>query len=94
MWYKTIPKLQSIARAIIADENHVEQQMIVLEDTIHRLQIENESLRQIIARRNKIDDMLSQYTVDELKAMARKANLPVSGTKDQILSRLVENGCL
>jgi len=92
--YRTIPKLQSIARAIIADENHVEQQIIMLEDTIYQLQNENESLLQIIARRNKIDDMLTQYTVDELKAMARKANLPVSGTKDQILTRLVENGSL
>lgn len=92
--YSITPKVQRIMRVLLTDDDnkHAEQQLRVLQGTIKQLEEENETLRQRIATREKMDSILAQCTTEELKTMARKENLPVSGTKEQILSRLVDKG--
>ena len=88
--YTVTPKLQTIIRILLTGDDEAEQ----LRQTINRLQEENYKLQQAMARRNALDEMLVQYTMEELKSMARTANVPVSGTKDQILSRLIDIGVI
>ena len=88
--YTVTPRLQTIIRILLTGVDEAEQ----LRQTINRLQEENYKLQQAIARRNTLDEMLVQYTMEELKSMARTANVPVSGTKDQILSRLIDIGVI
>jgi hypothetical protein len=81
-------------RVLLTDDDtkRAEQQIMVLEAAIKQLEKENETLRQRIATREQMDSILAQCTIEELKTMARKENLPVSGTKEQILSRLIGKG--
>ena len=66
----------------------------LLQQRIEVLEQENYALKKWKEQRSAADSLLSQYGLDELKAMARANNLPVGGTKIQLLMRLIENRVL
>jgi len=80
------PKVQAVARAAISGSVEVDG----LRNEVVTLQEENRELRLWITRRKAVDDMLSDYNLEELKFIAREQSMPVGGTKAQLLMRLVE----
>jgi hypothetical protein len=81
------PKLKAIARAVVTEE---QEELMKLQQQNKQLKQENDSLRLWILRRMQIDDKLPQYTMDQLKYLARSNALSVSGTKAALLMRLLE----
>jgi len=91
----TKPKLKAMARAVIStNDDDREKITILLQQRIEVLENENTELKQWKEQRTAADTLLSQYGVEELKAMARQNHLPVGGTKIQLLMRLLENQIL
>jgi len=91
----TKPKLKAMARAAITTENDDREQVVgLLQQRIEVLEQENTELKNWKKQRSAADALLSQYALDELKAMARLNHLPVGGTKIQLLMRLLENRVL
>lgn len=91
----TKPKLKAMARAAISTENEDREKVVeLLQQRIEVLEEENMALKRWKEQRSAADALLSQYGLDELKAMARANNLPVGGTKIQLLMRLLENRVL
>lgn len=91
----TKPKLKAMARAAITSEDESrEQEMNLLQQRIEVLENENIQLTKWKEQRNAADALLSQYALDDLKAMARANHLPVGGTKIQLVMRLLENRVL
>lgn len=89
------PKLKAIARAAISTGNDDRKEVInLLQQRIEVLEDENTKLEQWKEQRTAADSLLSQYGVEELKAMARQNNLPVGGTKIQLLMLLLKNQIL
>ena len=80
------PTLQALARAVVTGQ-----------DQVRTLELEKESLRaqkdelELWKRRRLwVEDNLQKYGVQELKQRARENQLPVGGTKMQLLQRLVD----
>jgi len=91
----TKPKLKAMARAAISTEDDDRDKVVALmQQRIDVLERENEELKTWKEQRTAADTLLSQYGLDELKAMARANQLPVGGTKIQLLMRLLENRVL
>ena len=91
----TKPKLKAMARAAITTENEDRAKVVeLLQQRIEVLEQENYALKKWKEQRSAADSLLSQYGLEELKAMARANNLPVGGTKIQLLMRLIENRVL
>lgn len=91
----TKPKLKAMARAVIStNDDDREKITTLLQQRIEVLENENTELKQWKEQRTAADTLLSQYGVEELKAMARQNHLPVGGTKIQLLMRLLENQIL
>ena len=91
----TKPKLKAMARAAISTEDDDREQVItLLRQRIDVLERENNELKSWKDQRMAADTLVSQYGLEELKAMARQNQLPVGGTKIQLLMRLLENGVL
>lgn len=91
----TKPKLKAMARAAITSENDDREQVILLlQQRIDLLERENNELKKWKEQRLAADTLLSQYGLEELKSMARQNQLPVGGTKIQLLMRLIENRVL
>jgi hypothetical protein len=89
------PKLKAIARAAISTGDDDRKEVInLLQQRIEVLEDENTKLKQWKEQRTAADSLLSQYGVEELKAMARQNNLPVGGTKIQLLMLLLKNQIL
>lgn len=89
------PKAKAMARAAFTTENADREKVIeLLQQKIEVLEQENSELKQWKEQRSAADTLLSQYALDELKAMARANDLPVGGTKIQLLMRLLENRVL
>jgi len=89
------PKLKAMARAAISTDNDDREKVItLLQQRIEVLENDNTELKQWKEQRTAADSLLSQYGVEELKAMARQNHLPVGGTKIQLLMRLLENQIL
>lgn len=91
----TKPKLKAMARAAISAEDESQEQIIsLLQQRVQVLEDENARLKRWKEQRTSADTLLSQYALEELKDMARANNLPVGGTKIQLLMRLLENRIL
>lgn len=91
----TKPKLKAMARAAISTETDDRDQILtLLQQRIEVLEQENTELKNWKAQRLAADALLSQYGLEELKGMARMNQLPVGGTKIQLLMRLLENRVL
>jgi hypothetical protein len=83
------PKIRAVVRAI-ADEETI----VALEEEVKELREENARLQLWKKRRTAIDEVMPYFSLEELKDMARRHKLPVSGTKTQLVSRLVENNVI
>jgi SAP domain len=81
------PKIKAVARAVVTGE----QEILALKATVQQLQAENAELLQWKERRMKIDESIPRYSLAQLRDMARKNGLPESGTKNDLLQRLVDN---
>ena len=80
------PKIKAVARAAMRNEEDIAR----LQQQISELKEENTQLRIWKERRMVIDERISDYTLDELKEIARKNRLPVGGTKAILMMRLAE----
>jgi hypothetical protein len=80
------PRLKAVARAAITNE----EEIYALRHEISYLRDENERLRIWKERRMAVDERSSEYTLDELKAIARENAIPVGGTKRVLMMRLLE----
>ena len=85
------PKVRAVARVAFKGDN---DDVASLKQRIEELEAENANLRLWQQRRKAADDSLSKYTIVELKAKAFQHNLPIGGTKTQLLMRLVEAGVI
>ena len=91
----TKPKLKAMARAAITTESEDSKKVVeLLQQRIEVLEQENFALKKWKEQRTAADTLLSQYGLEELKSMARANNLPVGGTKIQLLMRLLDNRVL
>jgi hypothetical protein len=82
------PKVRAIARAAVRGDAEVTQ----LQRRVDDLEDENAELYLWKQRRQAVDEALSEFNVDELKAKARENSITIGGTKSQLLMRLVEAG--
>ena len=86
----TKPKLQAIARAAVLNDD----QILDMQRQLRTLQTECEELTLWKQRRLAIDQHESQYTIKELKEMARQNNLPIGGKKQELMMRLLQDNVL
>lgn len=84
------PKVRAVARVALKGDNDV----AFLKQRIEELEAENANLRLWQQKRNAVDNSLSKHTIDELKSKAFQHNLPMGGSKTQLLMRLVEAGVI
>ena len=80
------PKIRAMARAALTNEEEISS----LKKKLSQLQQENYELRRWKERKLAVDCALPNYSLDELKDLARQNNLPVGGNKSEILMRLAE----
>jgi hypothetical protein len=82
------PKVRAVARAVVTGQDEVND----LQQRLLNLETENAELRKWKIQRIKAEDCLADYSLPILKDQAREHNLQVSGTKLQLLMRLVDAG--
>jgi hypothetical protein len=82
------PKIRALARAVVTGEEEILQ----LQERLQQLKEENEQLLLWKVRRLRVDQTLQNYSLDQLKDLARDYSISVGGTKSQLLLRLVEAG--
>jgi len=82
----TRPKLKAVARAALTGE----EEIAVLRERVRELQSENDELQLWKDRRILVEELLPSYSQGQLKTLARKNGLTISGTKTQLLMRLLE----
>jgi hypothetical protein len=80
------PKVKAVARAVVTGQD----ELVALKQRVLDLEAENAELRKWKAMRIKAEDRLAEYSLPTLKNLARGQNLPVGGTKLQLLMRLVD----
>lgn len=90
---KSKPKIQAVARAVVNGDSS-EDEIQYLMKRIEDLENENNQLKQWIQRRNSIDERSKYYTIDQLKDIARENKVSVSGTKTNLMMRLIEANAL
>jgi hypothetical protein len=86
---KTKPTMQRMVRAVASQDEYDKLFM-----KFQELENENQDLKQWVQQREAINDQAKNFTMDSLKDIARDNSLKVSGTKVQLMTRLVDNGCL
>lgn len=80
------PRVKALARAVVTGE----EEIVELRNRVRELEAENGALRLWKERREKVDDALPRYSLEDLKEVARVRGIMVGGTKSQLLMRLVE----
>ena len=96
------PRVKAVVKAAIATSNNGDDderqrlinQMKNLQKENEMLKLENIKLRLWKTQRIQVDDHLGRYTLTELKDIARTNRMKVSGTKTELLMRLVENNII
>ena len=85
------PTLQALARAVVTGQDEVR----ALQLKVQALQDETADLKQWKERRLWVEDNLQEFTVEELKQLARNHEIPVGkSTKLQLLQRLVDSNVI
>ena len=87
------PKAKALARAAWTGDEEIlvlQQQVADLKQQQSALRAQNDALATWKRRRIWVDENLSSYNLQDLKELARNNQLPVGGTKAQLLMRLVE----
>lgn len=82
------PKLRALARAVVTGE----QEIHALQVQVQQLRDENEQLKLWQRQRKTMDRILPNVSLGDLKHMAREHQLPVSGSKPELLLRLIAAG--
>ena len=82
----TQPKIKAVARAVVTGEQEVAQ----LKDRIIQLEDEVRELRLWKSKRVKFENGMARYSLNDLRYMAKQRGLPDSGTKGDLLTRLVQ----
>lgn len=80
------PKLKAVARAAVTEEDEIAF-------LVKRLQEAEQELRELRLwkqTREKLDSISSQFSLDDLKDLARRNKLSTSGTKNDIVMRLFD----
>lgn len=80
------PKIKALARAVVTEE----EEITMLTTKIRQLEEEVASLRYWKETREKVDSLSSEFTLKYVKELAKENNIPTSGTKNDIIRRLVE----
>ncbi len=80
------PTFKAVMRAIISGD-----ELIDMKSVNRELMNENDDLRMEIARKEAIEDLKKHYTVKQLKEIAKRDGLKVSGNKFELMMRLLEN---
>ena len=80
------PKMQALARAVVTGQDEVRE----LRGELDALKIQSQDLAEWKERRLFVEENLNKFTVEDLKQRARDNQLPVGGTKMQLLQRLVD----
>mmetsp|Transcript_313 Transcript_313/g.521 ORF Transcript_313/g.521 Transcript_313/m.521 type:complete len:237 (-) Transcript_313:1121-1831(-) len=89
-WQSSKPKLKAVVKAAVQGEDEVVQ----LKRRLVQLEEEVIELRTWKQRRVAIDECQSDFTIAQLKDLARLNGLKVGGSKTQLMMRLLENGVL
>lgn len=84
------PKASAMARAALTGEAEVSS----LQNRIKALELENAQLVKWKQHRIQAEENMSTYNLADLKDMARENDLPVGGTKLQLMVRLMEKDLL
>eukprot|EP00978_Attheya_sp_CCMP212_P001516 scaffold3150_cov51-Attheya_sp.AAC.8 len=84
-----IPKAKAMTRAAVLEEQDSQMRKRLAE-----LEQENGRLKTWIQQRIAVDESLNQFSLDELKGMARRNRLPVGGNKAQLMMRLLDEDIL
>jgi hypothetical protein len=84
------PKIRALARAIISGEEEIN----ALRSQVEDLERENKELALWKERKIKVDEVSGDYKINDLKAMLKKENLPTTGTKVDLLMRLMEENIM
>ena len=79
-------KAKTVARALVEGE----EEIIKLRQKVEALEMEREELKRYKLKREFVDQNLSKFSLSSLQDYARLNDLPVGGTKLQLLMRLVE----
>jgi hypothetical protein len=104
-YQQATPKVKAVARAVVTGQQEMallkariqeleEQEIQQLQQCVEVLEAENAALQQYKQTRELVDRHAHRYKLPELKQVARDYNLPVGGTKDQVLMRLVQAGVI
>eukprot|EP00977_Amphora_coffeiformis_P019768 scaffold7435_cov129-Amphora_coffeaeformis.AAC.2 len=78
--------MQALARAVVTGQDEVRE----LKRELEALQMQTKELSEWKVRRLFVEENLNKFTVEDLKQRARDNQLPVGGTKMQLLQRLVD----
>mmetsp|Transcript_32750 Transcript_32750/g.36662 ORF Transcript_32750/g.36662 Transcript_32750/m.36662 type:complete len:86 (+) Transcript_32750:307-564(+) len=81
--------MQRMVRAVASQDEYDKLFM-----KFQELENENQDLKQWVQQREAINDQAKNFPMESLKDIARDNSLKVSGTKVQLMTRLVDNGCL
>jgi hypothetical protein len=94
---KAAPKVKALARTALTGKDDV----VELREDLAALQVQNQELRKEISqlrlwklRKDWIDEQGTDYNLQVLKDAARQRGMVVSGTKSQLLMRLIEAGVI
>jgi len=94
---KASPRISAVASAAVKGNQEVielKERIAELETELAIQEEENVELRRILEMRRSIDRNLSRYSLEELKRLALRNTVPSSGTKSQLLMRLVKKGVI
>eukprot|EP00586_Coscinodiscus_wailesii_P000269 CAMPEP_0172483954 /NCGR_PEP_ID=MMETSP1066-20121228/11197_1 /TAXON_ID=671091 /ORGANISM="Coscinodiscus wailesii, Strain CCMP2513" /LENGTH=186 /DNA_ID=CAMNT_0013248167 /DNA_START=330 /DNA_END=890 /DNA_ORIENTATION=- len=83
------PKLSSVARAALVDVN---DEMESLRSRVRALESENATLRRELAKRDGARELERQHSLDDLRRMARERGVYVTGSKKDLVRRLLDHG--
>ena len=91
---KTQPRINAVAAAVVkgdAEIKELRKRIEDLEDEVATLEEENSELRKTLEMQYAIERALGKFSLDQLRYFAQKNGIPSSGTKSQLLKRLVES---
>jgi hypothetical protein len=83
-------KVRILGRALLSDADELD----TLRDQVYTLEQTNRRLNQWIQLRMYVDDNIGDYSLEELRDLSRNNNLTVSGSKAQLMMRLLQKGIL
>lgn len=86
------PKVQSVLRATIKGD----EELIYLRTRVEELESENQKLKTWVEKRMAVDDSLKNYSLTDLRKIARKAGMQgiSTMTKPSLMMKLIDDGVI